>query len=118
MNFNYPINYYCSHSSIYFYLFIHKIRNYFREIFQNINLSLYLLGICYENLGQLSKALDCYKQASWFISKFYHESNSKFYEIIQGTEILASKYNDFLMEKIRNRDNEIERGIKIFSDIY
>ena len=85
------------------------IRHNYREIIQNINLSLYFMGICYENLGQLLKAVDSYKQASWFISKFYHESNSKFYEIIQGTEILASKYNDFLMEKIRNRDNEIER---------
>ena len=87
----------------------YKIRNYFREIFQNINLSLYLLGICYENLGQLSKALDCYKQASWFISKFYHESNSKLFEIIQGTEIIAFKLYDLIMEKIRNRDSEQEK---------
>ena len=87
----------------------YKIRNYFREIFQNINLSLYFLGICYENLGQLSKALDCYKQASWFISKFYHESNSKLFEIIQGTEIIAFKLYDLIMEKIRNRDSEQEK---------
>ena len=87
----------------------YKIRNNFREIFQNINLSLYFSGICYENLGNLSKAIDCYKQAAWFITKFYHQSNSKFFEIIQGTEILAFKLYGLLMEKIRNRASEQEK---------
>ena len=87
----------------------YKIRNNFREIFQNINLSLYFSGICYENLGNLSKAIDCYKQAAWFITKFYYQSNSKFFEIIQGTEILAFKLYGLLLEKIRNRASEQEK---------
>ncbi len=83
-------------------------RNY-RDIIQNINLCLFFMGICYENLGQLKNAVDSYKQACWFITKFYFESNSKFFEVIQGTEIIASKYNEFLLEKIRNRDSELEK---------
>ena len=85
------------------------IKKNYKDVFQNINLSLFFMGICYENLGQLKNALDAYKQASWFITKFYDESNSKFIEVIQGTEIIASKYNDFILEKIKNRDSELEK---------
>jgi tetratricopeptide (TPR) repeat protein len=42
----------------------YKIRNNLENI-SKYKFKLYFLGICYEKLGQSSKALDCYKQASW-----------------------------------------------------
>ena len=85
------------------------IKQNYIEIFQNITLCLYLMGICYENLDDLVQAIDSYKQSSWFISKFFFNDNAKLFQIIQGTYIMASKFYDFNIEKIRNKDIEIDK---------
>ena len=84
------------------------IKQNYKEIFQNITLCLFLMGICYEHLGDLVKAIDSYRQSSWFISKFYLNDNTKLFQIIQGTYLIASKFYDFIIEKKRNKDAEIE----------
>ena len=38
------------------------IKHTYIEIFQNITLCLFLMGICYEHLGDLIRAIDSYKQ--------------------------------------------------------
>ena len=85
------------------------IKHTYIEIFQNITLCLFLMGICYEHLGDLIKAIDSYKQSSWFISKFYFKDNTKLFQIIQGTFIIASKFYEFNIEKMKNKVFEIDK---------
>lgn len=48
-----------------------------KENFIDLIVSFYLRGVCYEHLGNLSKAIEAYKQSKWFSVKFLMESENE-----------------------------------------
>ena len=48
-----------------------------KENFIDLVVSFYLRGVCYEHLGNLSKAIEAYKQSRWFSVKFLMESENE-----------------------------------------
>lgn len=76
----------------------------------NIVIAFYIKGTCYENFGEhkeeILKAIENYKQATWFASKFVENSNQIFYQFIKDVQAkIIEKYFLFQTKDLFNLIN-------------
>lgn len=81
-----------------------KKRNAFNRIIKNIIICLFHIGICYENLDSLLKAIEAYKQTRFFCDKFYFFFNPIFGDIIRQNEKRAFKYYDLYLALLEEKE--------------
>ena len=67
-----------------------------KKVFLNIAIIFLYKGICHENLGEIKKSLECYKQCDWFSSKFLKDENN-FNIFSSFIHNLKEKYFEFNM---------------------
>ena len=98
-----------------------------KKVFLNITIIFLYKAICHENLGEINKSIECYKQCDWFSSKFLkkeknfnifstfiHNLKEKYIELILIYDNFVKKINDYekmcLLKDRLNKDknnNEI-----------
>jgi len=70
----------------------------FEKIGANFSIAFYHLGVCQENLGNILKAIESYKQCKWFANNFFSESMSDLIQFFSNIEKRAIEYENFLKE--------------------
>lgn len=77
-----------------------KNKNY-SLIFQNISVAFCLRGICKENIGNITKSIEAYKQSKWFANKFLNNSNPYYLNLINKLVERSIIYHDVLSRLIQ-----------------
>ena len=75
----------------------------------NIIISFYQKGICEENLGNLLKGVEAYKQAKWFSVNFIQSYNFELCSLMEDIELRALNYIN-LLNNIKNNMNIIDQN--------
>lgn len=80
-------------------------QHYLEKCFANIVIGFYHRGVCEENLGNLIKAIESYKQGKWFSSNFLNFSIPEISSFLEDVESRAIRYN-ILLKIVK--ENEVD----------
>ena len=88
----------------------------YNKLFNLCSLSLYQRGICIENIGNkeshILKAIESYKQANWFATKYLKLQNSLYYEYINNIQNLI--INEYYLKYNRNHKDKNKKITILF----
>ncbi len=91
-----------------FYEYISKTNQHnLNKIFLNIVQAYYQRGVCDENLGEIPKAIDSYKQAAWFCNNFIKYQYPEISQYIIDVELRSKNYHN-LIKKIFEKVDSVE----------
>jgi len=80
-----------------------KRRHYLNKIFTNIAIAFYQRGVCLENLGEIVKAIESYRQSRFFVKKFLKNDHAAFTEFVSSVEKRANSYYA-IINNIKNKE--------------
>ena len=84
-------------------------QHYLNKIFVNIVIAFYHRGVSEENLGNIVKAIEAYKQSKWFAMKFIKEEVPELAQFIFDVEKRALSYHQ-LINTMKAKDDELKRS--------
>lgn len=80
-------------------------KHYLEKVFTNIVIGFYHLGVCEENLSNMTKAIEAYKQSRWFGNHFVKQSLPEIVQFLGDVEKRAYNYYNLITHVKTNQKN-------------